>query len=288
MLYMLVATSSSANSVQLNRRAALLSSSMPPPPPHALNRRAVLCSTVALAIFQAATSAGAEGDDVLEGIVARARSQELSISKVIDRAKKDALVDISSKSLSCEVLDQLVRVDQGACDSAAASINTLQGELRRNNDDLDEQVKARTSLAKLQSIKARIDKQVGRLVAIEEQKGCIDAVATYDSGAVRERAEFGRLSTDRAIQRARSDKLVSVNDAKLGCSALNALREVDHKALMELESQTRKARAASVGANELDSLFAAQQSLRTQLSRADTRLESFCEGVLDLTAGAIW
>ena len=254
------------------------------------SRRAVLvstCSSAALGFLRPATPACAEGDDILVGIVERAQSGELSIAKVIDRAKTNALVELSTDSLSCDILDQLVRVDQSACDSAGASIKTLQQAMRRGSNDPIEQAQAKASLTELQTIKTRIDAQVGRLVALEEEKGCLDAVATYDPGAVAQRAKVGRLSTDRAIQRARSNQLVSVEDAKLGCTALDALREVDRKALQTLERETRRARDSGSSGGELDGLVVAEQNMRLQLSKADTRFASYCQGVDDLTAGAM-
>ena len=254
------------------------------------SRRAVLvstCSSAALGFLRPATPACAEGD-ILGGIVERAQSGELSIAKVIDRAKTNALVELSTDSLSCDILDQLVRVDQSACDSAGASIKTLQQAMRPwGSNDPIEQAQAKASLTELQTIKRRIDAQVGRLVALEEEKGCLDAVATYDPGAVAQRAKVGRLSTDRAIQRARSNQLVSVEDAKLGCTALDALREVDRKALQTLERETRRARDSGSSGGELDGLVVAEQNMRLQLSKADTRFASYCQGVDDLTAGAM-
>ena len=77
---------------------------------------------------------------------------------------------------------------------------------------------------------------------------------------------------------------MSVEDAKLGCSALDALRTVDRKALKELENEMRRARE-SAGADELDSLLVVEQNLRTQLSKADTRFDAYCGDVLDLSGG---
>ena len=265
-----VAASSSVRVVQFSRRAALLST----------------CSSAAL-FLRPATPACAEEDDILKGIVERAQHGDLSVSKVIDRAKQNALVELSPDSLSCDVLDQIVRVDQNACDSAGASIKTLQQAMRRGSNDPIEQAQAKASLTELQTIKARIDKQVGRLVALEEEQGCLDAVATYDTGAIAQRAQVGRLSTERAIQRARSNQLVSVEDAKLGCNALDALRQVDRKALQVLAREVQQARDSGSSGGELDGLVTAEQNMRLQVSKADTRFTSYCEGVDDLTAGAM-
>jgi|EP00966_Prymnesium_polylepis_P050309 hypothetical protein len=255
------------------------------PKTHCFNRRTALLASAA-AVLKSAAPAGAEDDDILDGIVERAQSGQLSIAKVMDRARQNSLVELSSDSLSCEVLDSLVRVDQGACDSAASSIKTLQGALRRRSADpaLElEQAQAKVELQTLQTIKKRIDKQVTRLVSLEEEKGCLDAVATYDAGTVAQRARLGRLTTDRAVQRARSNQLVSVEDAKLGCSALDALRAVDRRALMEMQ----RARAASDESAAADELLRAEENMRAQLTKADTRFANFCEGVIDLTAGVL-
>ena len=274
-------------SLSLTLLAVLATSSVRPPRVRR-SRRAALLASASTALTSLATPACAEGDEIddkiLEGIVERAQSGHLSISKVIDRATQNKLVKLDSESLSCADLDSLVRVDQGACDSAASSIKTLQNFRQRRSHDpaeLERQDQAKVEIANLQVIKTRIDNQVTRLVSLEEEKGCLDAVATYDAGKVFERAESGRLSTERAIQRARTNQLVSVEDAKLGCSALDALREVDRKALTELQ-QARVVASSSAAA---DDLLAAEQTMWQQVAKADSRFASFCQGIEDLAAG---
>jgi len=246
---------------QFSRRMALLSS----------------CSMAALAVLTPAMPVSAEDiEPVLDGIVERAQRGQLSSAKVMERARQNALVDDgSANSLSCEILDQLVRVDQSACDASASSLKALQG--RRKSDDPIEEAEARASLTELQTIKARIDKQIKRLLSLEEQKGCLDAVATYDRAKILDRAKYGTLSTDRVIQRARVKQLVPVEDPTLGCDALDALRKVDRKALQELEREVERGNDQST----------ALEDLKVQIIKADTRYESFCNSAMDLTAGTM-
>ena len=276
----------------LSLLTVVASSVRPPHSPSHFTRRAALLGGASAAFLKPAAPVCAEDEDViegvLEGIMARAQRGELTVSRVIERAKSNELVEISTDSFSCKVLDSLVRVDQGACDSAQATIKTLRGAQSRRSDDpaeMERQAQAKVELAELQTIKTRIDKQVSRLVSLEEEKGCVDAVATYDRARILERASKGRLTTDRVIQRARSNQLVSVEDAfdaKLGCKSLDALRKVDRKALTELQ----RARTTSAESEWADEMVATEQNLRSQLSKVDTRFATFCE-TMDFTAGVM-
>jgi hypothetical protein len=166
-------------------------------------------------------------EDTLDGIIARAREGRLSIDKVLERARQNELVDTRSANLPCEVLDDLLRVDRSASASADATIKDLKRSLAklRPPNDPDEQLqqsRARASIEEVERMKARIDKQVASMVSQEEAQGCVDSFATYDRSAVLERAKRQTLSPERAIQRAKSDQLVTLRGAEVGWYAPRA------------------------------------------------------------------
>jgi len=209
---------------------------------------------------------------------------------VLERARQNELVDTRSANLPCEVLDDLLRVDRSASASADATIKDLKRSLAklRPPNDPDEQLqqsRARASIEEVERMKARIDKQVASMVSQEEAQGCVDSFATYDRSAVLERAKRQTLSPERAIQRAKSDQLVTLRGAEVGCKSLTTLREVDRTAIRQLQPMIARARSLA-DVEERDSLLVVERNLRRQLTKLDRELAAYCN-VDDFSAGAM-
>jgi len=145
-------------------------------------------------------------------IYARADEGGLNAARAIERAKKGQLVD--GVSATCAELDALIEVDREALQFEKEKMDATNND-KKVADTLD-----------------RIRIQINQLKGVREQKGCQTARVNLKQAEdfdVYKRADEGKLTVARAIERAKSLKLVDGSSAT--CSQLEKLVEIDQKAL---------------------------------------------------------
>jgi len=145
-------------------------------------------------------------------IYARADAGGLNAARAIERAKKGELVD--GLSATCPELDALIEVDREALQFEKEKLDATNND-KKIADTLD-----------------RIRIQVNQLKGVREQKGCQSARGNLKQAEdfdVYKRADEGSLTAARAIERAKSGKLVEGSSAT--CSQLEKIVEIDVKSL---------------------------------------------------------
>lgn len=199
-----------------------------------LSRRAAVLSAAAApwALWRDAAEAGTDAFD-RESIIKRAQEKSLSVDRVVARAQKGELFD--GKGASCEVIDRVLGVDRIALQDEQRQLESL----KKSGKDVG---KYGNSLADIEKINKKIDKQIKALAALEEKNGCLDAFVTYDKEAIIERARKQSLDADRVVQRAETDKLIQVEG--MSCDAMSALIVVDEEALTKESVRLTKLKKA--------------------------------------------
>jgi predicted transcriptional regulator len=177
-------------------------------------RRAALAKAASLAATAVPLAAFAELKQASDAdVYARADSGKLNAARVIQRAKDGELVDGSSAT--CSELDKLIAVDQDALEFEKEKLEAMGG-----NDPAQKKIVA--------DVEKKIEAQVKKLKELKKTKGCAGLKKAGDAD-VYTRADEGKLSSARAIERAKTGDLVDGSSAT--CSELEKIISVDKKAL---------------------------------------------------------
>jgi len=177
-----------------------------------MSRRAMLGNAAAIAPALFAAPAFAELKQASDGdVYKRADKGQLNPARVIQRAKDGKLVDGSGAS--CKELDEIVAVNKEA----------LQFERER----LDA-MSATEQASVVADVERTLESQLRRLRKVRQEKDCPNLLKPSDADVYR-RADEGRLTAARAIERAKTNRLVEGNSAT--CSELEAIILVDRKAV---------------------------------------------------------
>jgi len=144
-------------------------------------------------------------------IYARADAGSLNPARAIERAKKGELVD--GFSATCAEIDKIIEVDREA----------LQFEKEMFEATGDTFIKETQDTIRI---------QINELKGVRENRGCSTSrgnLKKSEDFVVYKRADEGTLTSARAIERAKTGKLVDGSSAT--CSQLEKIVELDQKAL---------------------------------------------------------
>merc|ERR1719310_551774 len=202
-------------------------------------RRAALAKAASLAATAVPLAAFAELKQASDAdVYARADANKLNAARVIQRAKDGELVDGSSAT--CSELDKLIAVDQDALEFEKEKLEAMGG-----NDPAQKKIVA--------DVEKKIEAQ------IKKPKGCAGLKKAGDAD-VYTRADEGKLSAARAIERAKTGDLVDGSSAT--CSELEKIIAVDKKALAyekdKLEAMGNKAPAQAKVVKDVSAQLEAQ------------------------------
>jgi len=179
-----------------------------------MSRRAILGNAAALAPALIAAPAFAELKQASDGdVYKRADEGMLNPARVIQRAKDGKLVD--GAGATCQELDEIIAVNKEA----------LQFERER----LEAMTMSPDGQANVVAdVERQLELQLKRLRDVRESKNCPKLTKASDA-VVYQRADEGRLSAARAIERAKQNRLVEGTSAT--CTELENIIAVDKKAV---------------------------------------------------------
>jgi len=148
-------------------------------------------------------------------VYARADSGKLNSARVIERAKAGTLVDGSSAT--CEELDKLISIDKEAIAFEKDKLEAIGGGNPAQKKTVAD-------------AEAAIEAQVKKLEGLKKSKSCAGPKLKKATDAeVYARADDGKLSAARVIERAKKGELVDGSSAT--CAELDSLIAVDKKAV---------------------------------------------------------
>ena len=181
----------------------------------------------------------------------RADEGTLNAARAIIRAETDLLVDGSSAT--CAELDELIRVDREA----------VAFELDKLGARFDKQKEKKS----VQATEEELQAQITKLKKIRKKKGCSTSGAKLQQPTdfeVYKRADEGRLTTARAIDRAKAGKLVDGSGAS--CTELERIIEIDQKAV-KFEKDKLDALGSKADPNELQAVADAEKAIEVQIEK---------------------